>query len=172
MRRTVALLLLLAFPIVATAREVTMPWHDMRTFIHDKKVTVTTDKGVVSGRVVSIADDSLNLRTGRQTQAIPRASVSTVKLTRYDGPARKVGLGIGFVFGLVAGIVMVVYVGLDETHQDSREVRKAKTIAAWLGTWGGSILTGWLIGRLIDREVLLIRPIPERAGSLTHSSSF
>jgi hypothetical protein len=159
MRAAVAVLLALAVPAAAAAREISVPWHDLRSFIQDRKVTVTAGR-VISGRVLSISDDALTVRSGKQTESIARANVTSIKVTRYDGSARKIGLGIGFVVGLVVGLIALLFVGLNETTQDSRAVRKAKTIAAWLSTWGGITLGGWLIGRLIDREVLVIRPIP------------
>jgi hypothetical protein len=61
---------------------------------------------------------------------------------------------------MVLGLIAFVYFGMDETSSDSVAARKAKAVAAWLGTWAGMTLGGWLIGRLIDREVLLIRPVP------------
>jgi hypothetical protein len=160
MNRAIALLVALAVPFAASAREMSIPWHDLRPFILNQKVTITTSQQVTTARVLSISDDALTVRNGKQTETIARAGITTIKVTRYEGPARKIGLGAGFVFGLVMGLVAFIYFGLDETSTASVAEKKAKAIAAWLGTWVGITLGGWFIGRLIDREVLVIRPIP------------
>jgi hypothetical protein len=160
MHRAVAVLLAFAIPFAASAREISVSWHDLRPLILNQKVTITTAQRVTTARVVSIGDDALTVRSGKQTETIARAGVTTIKLTRYEGRARKIGLGAGFVFGMVMGLMAFIYFGLDETSSASVAEKKAKAIAAWLGTWVGITAGGWLIGRLIDREVLLIRPIP------------
>jgi hypothetical protein len=160
MRAALAVLLALALPLAASARELSVPWSDLRPYILNQKVTITTAQGSITGRVVSIADDTLTAQTGKTTQTIARTSLQTIRVTRYDGPARKIGFGAGFVAGLVFGLFAFIYFGLDETSSASVGEKKAKAIAAWLGTWVGMTLGGWLIGRLIDREVLVIRPVP------------
>jgi hypothetical protein len=133
--------------------QVAVRWDELRNMVADARVEVFTSTGTIKGRVRATDDQSMTV--GREI--VHRNDVSRVKITRYVGNGRKIGRGIGFVTGMVFGLIALVAIGMDETSTDSKSTKQAKAVSAWLGTWAGATIGGWLLGRLADREVTEVR---------------
>jgi hypothetical protein len=160
-RRVAALAVLagLCAGSLVAATPLSRRWNELEKLITNEKVVLQLASGTAGGRVVAFGQDEIALERGGVRQHIRAAEVTSIRFTRYRGRGGRAGALTGFVFGTIAGVVVFLYVGLDETSGDTPAVRKAKTIAAWLGTWAGSTVTGYLLGRWIDRETVEVTVI-------------
>ena len=157
----VALLVLpepLAF--AGQTKSVRMRWTDLDTLIHGQRVSSSTTGGKsYKGKVRAFDADSLSL-TGGANPRLRRVEIAEIRLTVFAGNSRHFGKLVGGAIGLVAGLIGAVAVGMDET---SAYKERNKVLAGVVGGGGLPIglLTGYLLGRQIDKEVTVIEIIPE-----------
>jgi len=157
----VALLLLpqpLAF--AGQTKSVRMRWADLDNLIRGQRVSLsTTDGKSYKGKVQAFDADSLSL-TGGSNPRLRRMEIAEIRLTAFAGNGRRFGKLVGGAIGLMAGLLGAVVFGMNETsaHKD-----RDKVLAGIVGIGGFPIglLTGYLLGRQIDKEVTIIRIVPE-----------
>ena len=157
----VALLLVPEPPAFAgQTRSVRLRWADLDALIRGRQVSVSTTGGAThKGTVRAIDADSLSL-TGGSNPRLPRAEIAEIRVTAFNGNGRHFGMKVGGALGLLGGLVGAVAVGLDET---STHKGRDKVVAGILAVGGLplGLLTGYLLGRQADKEITVIRIIPE-----------
>jgi hypothetical protein len=155
-------LLVLPEPLVfaGQTKSVRMRWADLDNLIREQRVSLSTTGGKsYKGKVRDFDADSLSY-TGGSNPRLRRAEIAEIRLTAYAGNGRHFGKLVGGAIGLVAGLIGAVAIGMDET---SAHKERDKVLAGLVGVGGLPIglLTGYLLGRQIDKEVTVIRIIPE-----------
>ena len=131
--------------------------------VRGKQVTVTTVQGAKhKGRVAEADADSLSLE---KAPRIPRPQVAEIRLVEYAGGGRRIGKLLGGAFGFLGGILAAVAVGMDETSSHKDRDKAVATVCA-IGGLPGGLVGGYYLGRLADREVTILRIIPETADTL------
>jgi hypothetical protein len=157
----VALLLVpepLAF--VGQTKSVRMRWADLDNLIRGQRVSLSTTGGKsYKGKVQAFDADSLSL-TGGSNPRLRRFEIAEIRLPAFAGNGRRFGKLVGGAIGLVGGLIGAVAIGTDET---SAHKERDKVVAGMLAVGGLPIglLTGYLLGRQIDKEVTVIQIIPE-----------
>jgi len=155
--------LLLTFQSLALASDaqaVRLRWSDAGDLVRGKRITVITTGGATyKGTVRVFYPDFLALAGGSEPR-IRRAEIAEIRLTEYVGNGRRMGRRLGGAIGLAGGLRTAVVVGLDETstHKGRDKAVAAVLAAGWI-TLG--LLAGHYIGRQADKEVTVIRIIPE-----------
>ena len=155
-------LLVLPEPLVfaGQTKSVRMRWADLDNLIRGQRVSLSTTGGEShKGKVQAFDADSLSL-TGGSNPRLRRVEIAEIRLTAFAGNGRHFGKLVGGAIGLAAGLIGAVAIGMDETssHKD-----RDKVLAGGVGIGGLPIglLSGYLLGRQIDKEVAVIRIIPE-----------
>jgi hypothetical protein len=120
---------------------------------------ITTGGATYKGTVRVFYPDFLALSGGSEPR-LRRTEIAEIRLTEYVGNGRRLGKRLGGAIGLVGGLLGAVVVGMDET---STHKGRDKAVAAVLAVGGLplGLLAGHYIGRQADKEVTLIRIIPE-----------
>ena len=141
-------------------KSVRMRWADLDNLIRAQRVSVSTTGGAThKGTVRAIDADSLSLAGGAHPRLL-RAEITEIRVTEFAGNGRRAGKMIGGAAGLLGGLIGAVAVGMDETssHKD-----RDKVVAGILAVGGLplGLLAGYFLGRQIDKEVTVIRIIPE-----------
>lgn len=97
---------------------------------------------------------------GDKTARMGRSAIAEIRLVEYVGNGRRIGKMAGGAVGLMAGLLGAVAVGLkeDTPHKDRNKV--LATVFAVAGLPLG-LLAGYYLGKQADREVTVIRIIPE-----------
>jgi hypothetical protein len=157
----VALLILpepLAF--ARQTRSVRMSWADLDNLIRGQRVSLSTTGGTtLKGTVRAIDADSLSL-TGGSNPRLRRAEITEIRVTEFTGNGRHFGKLAGGAVGLLGGLIGAVAVGMDET---SSHKGRDRVLAGMLAAGGLplGLLAGYFLGRQIDKEVTIIRIVPE-----------
>jgi hypothetical protein len=144
----------------AETKTLRMRWTDVGALVQGKNVTVLTTGGAkYKGRVVAFDAGSLSFENPR-TPRVNRSEIAEVRLIDYAGNGRRFGRLVGGALGLVLGLVGAVVIGMNETssHKD-----RDKVLAGIMAVGGLPLgmLAGHFIGRRADREVTIIRVIPD-----------
>lgn len=141
-------------------RSVRMRWADLDALIRGQRVSVSTTGGTTHKGTVQVIDaDSLSL-TGGSNPHLPRPEITEIRMTAFTGNGRHLGKRIGGAAGLLGGLIGAVAIGMDET---SSHKGRDKVLAGILAVGGLplGLLAGYLLGRQIDKQVTVIRIIPE-----------
>jgi hypothetical protein len=141
-------------------KSIRMRWADMDSLIRGRRVSVSTTGGTtLKGTVRAIDSDSLSL-TGGANPRLRRSEITEIRVTEFTGNGRHLGKLAGGAAGLLGGLIGAVAIGMDET---SPHKGRDKVVAGILAVGGLPIglLAGYLLGRQIDKEVTVIRIIPE-----------
>jgi hypothetical protein len=134
-----------------------LTWDELPRVIANRKVRIQVrNQPVVRGQVIGVEQREIQVRKGKMVARIARDEVVSIELTRYEGRARRVGLRTGIGVGLVAGLIVLAAIGLDETSGDTKAENTAKAVGGWVGTWAGAAIGGYLIGQWVDREDVTI----------------
>ncbi len=153
----------------ADAARVRIAWQDLDPLVRGERVRIETRAGVsLEGRAITVDRDSLVVDVRRSSKpdlypkgrtSIERASVVQIRVTRYVGNGRKFGETVGGAAGLAAGLAGAVAIGFEENPETvgRRKVMIGVLVPAAIV---GGLVTGWLLGRVADREVTLIEIIP------------
>lgn len=146
--------------VAGEAQAVRLRWADLGGLVNGKTVWVsTTDGSTHKGRVLAVEAEGISLEGGK-TARIARASVAEIRLIDYVGNGRYIGKMVGGAVGLTAGLLGMVAVGMKEDfeHKD-----RNKALAAGFAVSGLplGLLGGYYLGKRADREVTVIRIIPE-----------
>jgi len=164
-RKTVAacLILLLALPVggFGQAKPLEMKWGELAPMLTGHQVTVTLSDGTaVKGEAVAVREDAMLLDVSSAVKgypkgsgSIPRNSIVLIDLQRTRGSW---GRTLGTVIGVVGGIALGAYV-------DSRAIlnKSAGNIAGtFVGITAAGAVTGYFVGRGIDRRVTHIKVVP------------
>jgi hypothetical protein len=155
-------LLVVAEPLAfaGQTKAVRMRWGDLDNLIRGQRVSVSTSGGATyRGTVRAFDSESLSI-TGGSNPRLRRAEIAEVRLTEFAGNGRHLGKLIGGAAGLLGGLTGAVAIGMDET---STHKGRDKVVAGILAVGGLPIglLAGYFLGRQIDKEVTVIRIIPE-----------
>lgn len=148
---------------LAGSNRIELRWNELAPVVVNHKVNVVLPGGTeIQGLVVAVRDDALVLnlkktsdRKGYPTgqNVIPRASVSTLQIDDFRGGG---GRTIGVIVGALAGVTL----GADlVAHTASTE---AAGISTFLGISTASAIGGYYAGRSRDRNVTMIKIVPEK----------
>jgi hypothetical protein len=155
------LILLLVFPgppfWAGEAKAVRMRWTDAGELILGKRVAVMTVRGeVVKGLVRTVEPGAILLDKG----SVSRPDITEIHLIEYAGNGRHIGKLVGGAVGLMGGLLGAAAYGLKEDAANKDRNKALSVLFAVAGLPAG-LAAGWLLGRRADREVTLIRVIPE-----------
>ena len=147
-------------PAAAATPPAEVRWNELAALIVGRRVSIPLPGGIlVEGEALSVRDNSLVLDIGKTSNAsqypkgqtaIPRASVTDVRLSRRSTGGRILGTAIGALTGVVAGVEIAVH----GTHSEAAGV-SAFTVTAVAFTLGG-----YFTGRSADRHTRLLRIAP------------
>ncbi len=146
--------------LAGDAGAVTLKWADAGRLIQGKQVSVALAAGGVrKGRITSFDAESIAFEKGNPAR-VNRKDIKEIKLVDFQGSGRRIGKLLGGAVGLLGGIIGAVAVGMDET---STHKSRDKAVAATLIVGGlpAGLAGGYYLGRLADREVTIIRIIPD-----------
>lgn len=116
-------------------------WSELQAAVQGKQVEIVlSDDRQLEGKVLEVTPDILRLKTGSNVTELPRATITTLALTKIKGRWRAGGAAIGFA--IPAG-------ALGERGQG----------ALGLLAFGGGVI-GHFAGREADRKTVLIRVLP------------
>ncbi len=161
MRKALLLAVVCAHIGFAAGNEaVTLKWSDAARLIQGKQVAVALSSGGVrKGLVTNVDSESIAFEKGKPAQ-VNRQDVKEIKLIDYQGDGRRFGKLLGGAVGLLGGIIGGAAVGMNEV---SAHKERDKVVAATLiiGGLPAGLAAGYYLGRRADREVTIIRIIPE-----------
>ena len=157
---TAFMILLLALPVggFGQAKPLEMKWGELAPMLTGHHVTVTLSDGTaVKGEAVAVREDAMLLDVSSAVKgypkgsgSIPHNSITLIDLQRTKGSW---GRTLGTVIGVVGGIALGAYV-------DSKNVlnKSPGDIAGtFVGITAGGAVTGYFVGRGIDKRVTHIR---------------
>ena len=109
--------------------------------------------------VHAVEADGISFESGK-TARLGRSSIAEIRLIDYVGNGRYIGKMVGGAAGLTAGLLGMVAVGMKENteHKDRNKVLAAVFAVSGLPL---GLLGGYYLGKRADREVTVIRIIPE-----------
>ncbi len=142
----------------AESHVIRLRWVDVAQMIPGKQVSVLTVDGAAhKGRVRTVETDTIVFEKDR-TPAVPRASVAEIRMTEYNGDGRRFGKMVGGITGLMFGLIGAAVIGMKEgsAHRTGDKVA-AVTLA--VGGLPLGMAGGYMLGRLADKEVTVIRII-------------
>jgi hypothetical protein len=155
----VVALLLTASQIPAGAGErknLRLPWSELSPAVADRKIAMVLSSGTaVEGRVLGVEPDALRLHVTWTTDSkvvrkgktsIPRSSVSVIRMGRYSKRWRLL-----LTPGLPAALLGAMAVA---TSSVSPTPAPGKVVWIGVGVTFGATITGYYVGKLLDRREL------------------
>jgi hypothetical protein len=147
----------------ALTKRVDLKWNDLAMFLVGGHIKVPLSDGtILQGEALSFTPSEMVMLVAKTSdaaahpngrQALPRAAVKTIELTRIKGAGGRVGFTIlGIVGGLAAGTVIAL------ASEDSGDSTAA---AAALALPIGGGVAGYFGGRAFDRRTTYIRVLPD-----------
>ncbi len=143
---------------VAKDRQVTLRWSELEQVVIGRKVTMVLPDGEsIEGKIRGVGHEELIVDAKKSSNklkyavgrcAIPRMSVSVLRLGEVRGKWRVLGTVIGAGTGVAIGSAFYTYAN-NEANPDLGVKVSAGLIS------GGAAL-GYLAGRAIDRHALII----------------
>ncbi len=147
--------------LAAETRSVSLPWRELGGMIAGREITVKTPAGQgYKGRASRVDDAAIYFESGR-TLRLARADVAEIRLVDYDGNGRRIGKLAGGALGLMLGLGIAAALGMREGSNEPG--KKAYIYAIAIGGLPGGLAGGYYLGRLADKQVTVIRVIPEPA---------
>ena len=148
---------------VASSNQVELKWSELAPLIIGQKVKLVLPGGPeIKGLAVAVREDALVLNVKKTSDrkaypkgqnVIPRASMSTLQLeTKHGSGGRTIGVIAGALGGLILGGDLVAHIATSE----------AVGISTFFGVSTGSTIAGYYLGKRYDRNVTIIRILPER----------
>jgi hypothetical protein len=156
----VLLVAALAAPgLTAQSRPIEMRWSELAPMIVQHHVTLTLADGTsVRGEAVAVRDDVLLMDVSKAAKgyakgsgSVPRSSITLIDVDRTKGSW---GRAIGTVIGALAGVTLGAYTAFEQNSSGGAGTATFLAIAA-----AGSV-TGYFVGRSLDKRVMHIRIVP------------
>ena len=155
------LLLTNAVSAVAKDRQLNLKWSELEQVVVGRKVTMVLPDGeTIEGKVQSIGPDDLIIDTKKTSNkmkyakgkcAIPRTSISVLRLGEVRGKWRVIGTVIGGGTGAIVGAGFYTYA--------NNEANPNLGAGVAAGLIGGGAALGYLAGRGIDHHALIINVV-------------
>lgn len=159
----IAVTCLIPVSMLAESSPVELRWNELASMIVGHQVeAVLADGAVLSGEAVTVRETALVMDVKevhgaheyqRGSATIPRAEVTLIKVQRTRGSW---GRSMGTVVGVLSGVSVGSYVAAFHTSSASAG------IPTFVGMASGMSLSGYYIGRQLDRRLTLIRIIPDK----------
>lgn len=154
-------LLILGFGSVAQGadRTIRANWAQLGAQVIGRKIsTVLTDSTLVEGKVVSVEPGALVMTVSKtsaparfaKTASVPRALVSTLRVSRPGWKWRVIGPVAGFLSGAVAGGLIG-----DKINPEGFIISDGAATGATVGGIVGAV-AGYIIGHFADRHTTVI----------------
>lgn len=148
----------IAVPAQAARKPLELKWSELGNMVVGHKVAITlTDDIVLGGEVASVRDDSIVLDVTLPAKGypkgngvVPRNAVKLIGLERTKGAF---GRAIGTTFGVLGGMSLGAAAGL-------RTGGAGPALATFLVIAGAGTVSGYYIGRELDRRVTWIKILP------------
>ncbi len=152
----------------AAEKQLEIRWRALELFLIEndligrgRVMLVLPDSAIVEGRIVGVGKEDLVVTISKTSDSaahakgrvsIPRNSVTTIRLTRKQGPWRGVGLLGGIVGGLTAAT------GYALAHDEGASGTER---AAFLAMLVGPGVGVYFAGRHFDRKTFVLRVLPD-----------
>jgi len=150
-------------PATAGTSKVEVRWNELSQLILGHTVSLVLPGGAtVAGEVQAVRDHSLSLDVRKTsdskvqpkgTASIPRASVTTLRMTDAKGTGGRIlGVVVGVVVGMVAGGEIVAH---------TSRITEGAAVGTFTGVAIAGATGGYYAGRSVDRHTTIIRVVRE-----------
>ena len=163
MATVVALMCVIQTSMLAESKPLELRWNELAPMINGHEIEVVlTDGATMRGEAVAVRENALLMDVKEVRRAdgqnkgsvsIARNTLSSIKLQRTRGGW---GRTMGTVLGVVGGVSVGGYVAA--AHTESAPA----AISTFVGMTSGMTLTGYYIGRQLDKRFTVIRIISEK----------
>jgi hypothetical protein len=158
---------LLAFTLLLPAngfaepRPLEMKWGELSPVVTGHRVTVTLSDGItVKGEAVAVREDGLLLNVSSEVKgypkgngSVPRASIALIDVQRTNGSGGRI---LGTVVGFLGGVALGAYIDSKSVLRDS----SGAIVGTFVGVSAAGTISGYAVGRAIDKRVMHIRIVP------------